>query len=183
MTGGCNAAALVSGSPKRRVKSRPTSSPSIGPKPAIAPGALKSHEFSDRPTKSRIAGSNDHTRRSAARVKSSGTPVSRKARILDSAPTDSIVGKLAGSNGSIFSLRLKRSRIGFRRRAGRGLDLLRLLDLVRSRVVLATGPSRKKIRVVTHRRSYIAGHAVPALLDPHDCACASRRSARHGIRR
>ena len=45
---------MVSGSPNSRVKSRPASSPSIGPKPAIAPGALKSQEFSDRPTKSRI---------------------------------------------------------------------------------------------------------------------------------
>jgi hypothetical protein len=56
----------------------------------------------------------------------------------------SIVDKPAGSNGSIFVGR-KRSGSGFSRHAIRGLDLLRLPDLVRSSDALATGPSRKKI--------------------------------------
>jgi len=178
MAGGYTAAASVSGSSKSPVKSRQTSSPSIGPKPAIAPGALKSQEFSDRPTKSRIAGSNDHTRRSAARAKSSATPVSRKADIgfgangFDCRQTRRIEWQ------SIFARR-KGSRSSFRRHVDQSSRSASIP--VRSRVMLATG-SRKKIRIVTHRRSCIAGHAVPALPDPHDCACASRRSARHGVR-
>src|SRR5262249_44237524 len=51
----------------------------------IAPGALKSHEFSESPMKSRILGSAAHARRSAARVNSGGTPGARKARISVSA--------------------------------------------------------------------------------------------------
>jgi hypothetical protein len=58
---------------------------SSGPKPAIAPGALKSHAFSESPMKSRIFGSAAQARRSAARVNSSGTPEARKARISVSA--------------------------------------------------------------------------------------------------
>ena len=49
--------------------------------------------------KSRIAGSVDQARRSAARVKSGGTPVAKKGRILDPGPSDSIVGKFVASKG------------------------------------------------------------------------------------
>jgi hypothetical protein len=74
MVDGCATTAVASGSPKSRVTRRPPWSLSIGPKLDIATRALKSHEFSDRPTKSRIAGSEDEARRSAARAKSPGTP-------------------------------------------------------------------------------------------------------------
>src|SRR5215472_13586435 len=60
-------------------------------------GSLKSQEFSDRPTKSRIAGSVDQARRSAARVRSAGTPGAKKGRMSDPRPMDWIGGKLARS--------------------------------------------------------------------------------------
>src|SRR5689334_19980015 len=64
----------------------------------MAFGALKSHEFSERPTKSRILGSLAHARRSAARVSSAGTPGARNARISVSAVMLSIGGSFARSN-------------------------------------------------------------------------------------
>src|SRR5438132_1334281 len=73
------------------------------PNPGTPPGALKSHEFSDKPMKSRITGSADQARRSAARAKSAGTPAARKARMSAPAPIDSIGGKLAGSKGGRVS--------------------------------------------------------------------------------
>src|SRR4051812_45915858 len=71
---------------------------SSGPKPGIAAGSVKSHAFSASPTKSRIAGSVVHTRRSAARVSSAGTPARRNAAMSVSALIDSSGGKLARSN-------------------------------------------------------------------------------------
>ena len=68
------------------------------PKPGTLSGLAKSHWFSAMPTKSRIVGSDTQTRRSAARVSSSGTPGARKARISLIAVIDSIDGKVAGSN-------------------------------------------------------------------------------------
>src|SRR6516162_6938520 len=49
--------------------------------------------------KSRIAGSVDQARRSAARVRSAGTPGAKKGRMSDAAPIDSIGGKFAASKG------------------------------------------------------------------------------------
>jgi hypothetical protein len=43
--------------------------------------------------KSRIAGSVDQARRSAARVRSEGTPEAKKGRMSDPVPIDSIGGK------------------------------------------------------------------------------------------
>jgi hypothetical protein len=57
----------------RAISWRISSVSSSGPKPGIAPRSLKSHEFSESPMKSRILGSADHVRRSAARVNSGGT--------------------------------------------------------------------------------------------------------------
>jgi len=59
---------------------------------------LKSHEFSDKPMKLQIAGSVDQARRSAARVRSAGTPGAKKGRMSDSGPIDSIGGKLTGAS-------------------------------------------------------------------------------------
>src|SRR6185437_6078902 len=109
------------------------------------------------------------TRGEAPHAPNRQPPRFRGKRILDSVPMDSIVGKLAGSNGSLFSPDVREAGVVSDATLIRVLDLLRFLDPVRSRVMLATGPSRKKIRIVTHRRSCIAGHAVPALPDPHDC--------------
>src|SRR3954468_24008816 len=73
------------------------------PKPGIADGSVKSPAFSASPTKSRIAGSAVHTRRSAARVSSAGTPLRRNAVMSVSALIDSIGGRLSMSkSGSAF---------------------------------------------------------------------------------
>jgi len=69
------------------------------PKPNIPSGALKSHEFSDSPIKSRMPGSLDQPRRSAARINSAGTPRARKPLRSVLSSMASIGGKLAGSNG------------------------------------------------------------------------------------
>jgi hypothetical protein len=54
--------------------------------------ALRFDEFSERPTKSRIAGSANQARRSAARVSSTGTPAARNARMSEPASIASIGG-------------------------------------------------------------------------------------------
>ncbi len=64
----------------------------------MAFGSVKSQAFSARPTKSRIAGSAVHTRRSAARVSSCGTPGERKARMSVAEVIDSSDGSLVRSN-------------------------------------------------------------------------------------
>src|SRR6516162_1706742 len=69
------------------------------PNPGTPSGALKSQEFSDRPMKSRIAGSVDQARRSAARVRSAGAPGAKKGRMSDAARIDSVGGKFAASKG------------------------------------------------------------------------------------
>src|ERR1043165_2312841 len=74
---------------------------SSGPNPGIAFGSVKSQAFSDSPTKSRIAGSDVHTRRSAARVSSTGTPSRRNAVTSVSALIDSSGGRGAGSNAGV----------------------------------------------------------------------------------
>jgi hypothetical protein len=70
---------------------------SSGPKPAMAPGSVKSHWFSAMPMKSRMAGSLVQARRSAALVSSAGTPDCRKARISLAAVMLSSGGRLARS--------------------------------------------------------------------------------------
>ena len=72
---------------------------SSDPKPGtLLSGLVKSHWFSAMPMKSRIVGSITQTRRSAARVSSSGTPGPRKARMSLVAVIDSIGGRVAKSN-------------------------------------------------------------------------------------
>src|SRR6185437_13097713 len=74
------------------------------PKPAAAPTALKSQALSERPTKSRTAGSVDQARRSAAGLTSAGTPAARNGWRSDPGPIESREGKQAGSNGGSTSL-------------------------------------------------------------------------------
>src|SRR5215467_4899841 len=70
------------------------------PNPGTPPSALKSHEFSDRPMKSRIAGSAVQARRSAARVSSGGTSGARKALMSEPDPIDLIGGSGVAGGGS-----------------------------------------------------------------------------------
>ena len=52
---------------------------------------------------SRIAGSADHARRSAAPTKSEGTPAARKGRMSDPVPIEAIGGKPSGSKSDRVS--------------------------------------------------------------------------------
>ena len=76
---------------------RPTSSVGAsGPKPGMDVGSVKSHWFSARPMKSRMAGSTVQARRSAALVNSAGTPAAKNARM--SLPD--VMVSMSGSAGS-----------------------------------------------------------------------------------
>ena len=92
----CRGGAVCSGaSPTSAVTMRSSSGVSSSdPKPGTLSGLAKSHWFSAIPTKSRIVGSATHTRRSAARVSSSGTPGARNARMSLVEVIDSIGGKV-----------------------------------------------------------------------------------------
>ena len=153
---GCAATAVASGSPRRRVTRRATSSLPIGPKPGIAPGALKSHEFSDRPTKSRIMGSDDQTRRRAARVKSAGTPAARKALMSDPATIEFDRRQTRRVEQRLSFARRQSSSRGSGGSAATGILRLRSLARIRSRPALAARPPRQKGVVIAHRRSRIA---------------------------
>ena len=75
----------------------------MSPKPGIALGSVKSQAFSESPTKSRMAGSAVHARRSAARVSSGGTPGIRKARTSLADVIESSEGSLLKSNAGLVA--------------------------------------------------------------------------------
>src|SRR5690348_10832525 len=77
------------------LSSRPALFVIDGLNPGTPSDALKSEKFSDRSTKSRMAGSVAQARRSAARVTSGGTPGSRNGRMSEPGPIVSIGGNRA----------------------------------------------------------------------------------------
>ena len=66
--------------------------PRNAPKPGMALGSVKSHAFSASPTKSRIVGSADQARRSAARLSSAGIPLRKNSVMSVAAVIESTEG-------------------------------------------------------------------------------------------
>ena len=136
------------GSPKSWAAMRRTSALPIGPNPGIESGALKSQEFSDRPTKSRIAGSALQARRRAARLSAAGTPRCRKALMSELA-----VIELERRQSGDVELRIDRR--GRRRFpvGGRHRCLFLRRRLLRRRIEFPLRPAREKILRIAHLRS------------------------------
>ena len=141
--------------------------------PGIAFGSVKSQAFSASPTKSRIAGSAVHARRSAARVKSAGTPARRNARM--SVPAVIEFDRRQGSRDRTRLLRLRRGWSGASacaRGVGAQPSSCWPRALVLGASLLAARPAREEI----FARSFVVlvhqPRAAPALRDRRGRACA-----------
>ena len=170
----------------------------------MALGSLKSHPFSTRPTKSRMAGSADQARRSAARVNSGGTPGCRKRahvgvgadrfdrrqlgeierRPVCGSPARPASAGAAARSFVFFGFRLRRSRRLVRRLAVCAATIARENFPARSWLVLircvggrrpsASGSARSRWRLTKARSTWCS--ATKAATD-----VAHRLRHRHGL--
>ena len=124
--------------------------------PGHAAGAVKSHEFSDRPIKSRIAGSADQARRSAARVRSAGTPGGKKS--ADVGPGTDRIDRAAGRQDRTWLRVAAARRDGAAAAAGRARSRSCGGLPARGLGTLAARPAREKAVVSAHCRA-LAGAA------------------------